>query len=274
MVSWSEHFQLGSKVDVDGVDVFYIDRGDGEAVVLLHGWASSSFSWRFNWPVLAQHYRVVVPDFPGFGYSQKLPTKPRLKALAEHIVKFLNKIGVAQFYLAGMSMGGAIASYLAANYPGHVRKLVLINPALFGSRFGARRIPVRLLSVKPFYNLFSWMIVRKSFIRNVVKQVYLKPALQSAEMVEAYYQSVKLAGTTLVDAMYIISDFDLTYVRNVRCPVLFVLGGRDNLVPYELNRKLAEEIGARVFIDLEAGHAVHEENPDVVNNVILDFLKA
>ena len=74
--------------------------------------------------------------------------------------------------------------------------------------------------------------------------------------------------------MYIISDFDLTYVRNVRGPVLFVLGGRDNLVPYELNRKLAEEIGARVFIDLEAGHAVHEENPDVVNNVILDFLKA
>ena len=73
MVSWSEHVASGKKAGVGGLEVFYVDRGAGDAVVLVHGWASSSFSWRRVIPHLSQRFRVIALDLPGFGLSQRLP---------------------------------------------------------------------------------------------------------------------------------------------------------------------------------------------------------
>ncbi|MDW8062763.1 MAG: alpha/beta hydrolase [Candidatus Caldarchaeum sp.] len=273
-MNWSQHVASGSRADVDGVEVFYVERGNGRPLVLLHGWASSSYSWRHNLPTLSQHFRVIALDLPGFGLSQKLPQGLRLKPLNDHLNRFFEKIGVDSFALVGMSMGGPVSVYYAVNNPEKVSKLVLVNPALFGAGAGRRRAPVKLLSMWPFYDIASRFFISKSFIRYALKQVYVKQSMLDEELVEAYYQSIKFSGKTLLDAFHIMQEFNLELLSKVSCPVLFVLGGRDTLVPYEKNRDVAERIGAKVVIDPESGHGVHEENPEFVNNVILDFLKS
>ncbi|MCS6785323.1 MAG: alpha/beta fold hydrolase [Candidatus Caldarchaeum sp.] len=273
MVGLPEHVKQGIKAFVDGVEVFSVEKGVGEPVVLIHGWASSSYSWRRNIAALAEHFRVIALDLPGFGLSQKLPNGLRLKSVNDFLLKFLEKIGVERFNLVGMSMGGAISIYKATSNPETVKKLVLINPALFGAGAGRRRAPAKLLSIRPFYDIFSRVFMSKRFIRNVLKQVYVKRSLVDDELVEAYYQSVKLSGKTLVEAFSLMEDFDLGLTSKIRCPVLFILGGLDNLVPVEKNREIAERMGAKIFVDPESGHGVHEENPEAVNNALLNFLK-
>lgn len=80
MVGWPEHVKQGIKAVVDGVEVFYVENGVGEPVVLIHGWASSSYSWRRNIPALAEHFRVIALDLPGFGLSQSFQTVSVSKA--------------------------------------------------------------------------------------------------------------------------------------------------------------------------------------------------
>ncbi|MCX8192303.1 MAG: alpha/beta hydrolase [Nitrososphaeria archaeon] len=273
MSSWTQHVEEGSRMLVDGVEVFYLDKGVGEALILIHGWASCSYSWRYNLPALAQHFRVIAPDLPGFGLSQRLPSKLGLDPVNRHLLRFLDKLGVHTFSLVGMSMGGAVSAYMAAKNPDKVKKLVLINPALFGAETGRRSVPVKFLSTWPIYNIFSKLFISKRFIRNVLKQVYVKQSMVDVDLIEAYYQSVKSSGKTLIEALYIMKEFQHSYLREIKCPVLFILGGKDRLVPFEKNMKTAELMGAKVFIDPDSGHAVHEENPDIVNSIILEFLK-
>ncbi|MEM1942732.1 MAG: alpha/beta hydrolase [Candidatus Caldarchaeum sp.] len=273
MSSWSEHVAAGSKVNVDGVETFYVERGSGRAVLLVHGWASSSFSWRNSLPALSKKYRTIAVDLPGFGMSQRLPTGLHLENIAQHLTRFLDILGVEKFSLVGHSMGGVVSTYVAASWPSRVEKLVLVNPSLFGSEAGRRPIMMEVARKKPFGGLLTRLFVSRFIIRKVLKNIYVRKELVDDYLVEGYYQSVKRAGTVLLEAVNVMNEFSLDLVSRITCPVLFVLGEHDTIVPFEKSRQLAEQIGARIYVDPGSGHSVHEENPEAVNNVILEFLE-
>lgn len=258
---------------VEGVEVFYLDRGAGEALLLVHGWASCSYTWRYNMPALAHHFRVLAPDLPGFGLSQKLPSKFGLEPVSRHLLRFLDLVGVQKFSLVGMSMGGAISSYIAATNSERVRKLVLVNPAIFGLGL-RRRVMAELLSRSPLYEMFGRILTSRWAVRAALRKVYVKSSVVDENLLDAYYRSIKRSGRTLLEALQIMKEFDPGCLLEVKCPVLFVLGGRDRLIPYEKNIEVAKSIGAKVFVDPDSGHVVHEENPRAVNDVIVEFLKA
>lgn len=274
MMSWEEHVGAGSKMVVDDVEMFYLDRGEGHPVVFVHGWASSSFSWRNICSRLSEKFRTIALDLPGFGLSQRLKTGLHLPPLSEHLIKFLKQLGICKFSLVGHSMGGTISAYLAATKPDSVDKLVLINPSLFGTEQGRRPFIVELVRKKPIGNILSRFMVNKYFIRYTLRRVYVKRYLVDQHLVEGYYQSVKRAGTTLFDAMNIMREFDLNMVYLIKSPILFVLGHLDRWVPFQKNMELAEKVGARIHVVHDAGHMVLDEDADAVINVIWDFLKS
>ncbi len=272
MVSWAEHVASGIRTTINGVEAFYVDRGEGNPVVLVHGWASSSFSWRRNVPALSERFRVIAPDLPGFGLSQRLLGGLDLESVRAFLLDLLESIGVDEFSLVGHSMGGAVSAYVASMNPDRVRRLVLINPSPFGAGVGRRPFAVELVRHRPLSDIAVRFSVRRSVVRRVLERVYVRKEVLDEETVTEYYESIRNSGRTLIEAFRLIRSFRIDYLRSLRCPVLFVLGRRDELVPFELNERLARELGAEIYVDDGSGHNVHEENPEEVNRVIADFL--
>ena len=109
--------------------VIYSEGGQGEPVVLLHGFGASADSWnRFAKP-LTKRYHVIAPDQPGWGASTRLETASYgYPAQVERLHQFLSALGLKRMHLVGHSMGGFIASAYAARYPDEVITLALIAP--------------------------------------------------------------------------------------------------------------------------------------------------
>ncbi|MEM4346553.1 MAG: alpha/beta hydrolase, partial [Candidatus Caldarchaeum sp.] len=126
---------------------------------------------------------------------------------------------------------------------------------------------------RPFGGFLTRLFVSRFVIRRVLRSVYVRKELVDDALVEGYYQSVKRAGTVLLEAVNIMREFSLDVVSRISCPILFVLGRHDTIVPFEKSKQLAEQVGARMYVDPDSGHSVHEENPAAFNNVILEFLE-
>src|SRR5258705_5519646 len=144
------HAEHSRFAEVDGVSVHYQEAGEKEApaLVLIHGFASSTLVWSKVFLKLAEvGFRVIVPDLLGYGYSGK----PRngeytIEAQARLIVGLLDRLGLDRACVVGSSYGGAIAAACALDYPERVDKLILVGAVsnneplrfalmrLFGSR--------------------------------------------------------------------------------------------------------------------------------------------
>ena len=103
--------------------ISFRSRGDGEAVVFLHGLLGSSKSWAFQFDRLSRNYRMIAWDAPGFGQSDMVPAS--IDAYVEALREFVAKLGRPRVALVGHSMGGTVAARFAATFPELVSHLVL-----------------------------------------------------------------------------------------------------------------------------------------------------
>ena len=129
-----EHPPTGSFIEVDGVRLHYLDRGEGSAIVLLHGNGAFAEDFAISTVLdrLAGHHRVVAFDRPGFGYSERPRSKvwtPRAQAALLHAA--IQQLGVEQAVVVGHSFGTLVALALALDYPQSVRSLVLLSGYYF-----------------------------------------------------------------------------------------------------------------------------------------------
>ncbi|MEM1945512.1 MAG: alpha/beta hydrolase [Candidatus Caldarchaeum sp.] len=273
MTSWTAHVENGSVAQVNGVHTFYVDVGRGDAVLLIHGWGSSSFSWRRNYRALSSFFRVIAVDLPGFGLSSRLPAGFHLDTVSTHLVSLMQKMDINRFCVVGHSSGGAIAAYIAARHADKVSKLVLVSPSLLGGRTGKRPFFVELARNKTVGKILVRVLVNRYFIKRALKNAYNDDSLVDGETVEGYFQSVVKSGPVLLEAFNIMEEFNSALMDQVKCDVLFVLGEKDSWVPVEENKSIAERIRARLVVVPGAGHVPHEEKPELVNNVIIEFLR-
>ena len=127
-------------VRVHGKDIFVAEAGTGAPVVLLHGGgpgASGVSNYSRNIDALAEHFRVLVPDMPGYGRSAKgVDRSDPFGYLADHIRGLLDELGIERAHLVGNSYGGSCALRLALDTPHRVDKLVLMGPGGVGTTRG------------------------------------------------------------------------------------------------------------------------------------------
>jgi pimeloyl-ACP methyl ester carboxylesterase len=120
------------KVEVWGrkqpVEISYIEAGQGEPLLLIHGLMTSAYSWRYVIPDLARHYRVLVPDLPGAGKSEA-PTDLSMTptSIAMLLAAFQHAVGADRAYVVGNSLGGYLAAWHALLYPDRVERLMIIH---------------------------------------------------------------------------------------------------------------------------------------------------
>ena len=115
------------KAEINGIEMHYVDEGDGEPLVLLHGLGSSAEDWEFQIPALSRHYRVVAPCLRGFGHSEKPPGGHSIKTWSEDVVSLIRHLDLAPVHLLGFSMGGAISFQTVVDHPGLLRSLIIVN---------------------------------------------------------------------------------------------------------------------------------------------------
>jgi pimeloyl-ACP methyl ester carboxylesterase len=125
---------------VNGIQMHYVIGGQGDPVVLLHGWPQSWYEWRHIMPALAKNYTVVAPDIRGFGDSSRPLTGYDGKTTAEDIHQLMSQLGFDKIFLVAHDVGAQTAYSYAAAHPNNVTKLVIMDfpyPGFLPPEFGA-----------------------------------------------------------------------------------------------------------------------------------------
>lgn len=126
-------------VAVNNVQLHYVIAGQGDPVVLLHGWPETWYQWRKIIPPLAERYTVIAPDMRGLGDSSKPVSGYDKRTVADDIYKLVCTLGFARIFLVGHDWGGPVAYAYAAAHPNDVRRLVILDVPIPGA--GLEKIP-------------------------------------------------------------------------------------------------------------------------------------
>jgi pimeloyl-ACP methyl ester carboxylesterase len=233
---------------VGPVTVHYEVSGEGPAVVLLHGLSGSGRWWAYNVGPLAQRYRVYNVDVVGFGRSRG--QRLILREAGEWLMEWLQVVGIEQAHLVGHSMGGYIATEVAALAPEAVRRLVLVDALVLPMGRGLLR--------------HAWDLVRA--IR------YMSPGflpVLAGDALRAGPQAMWHVTREVLSA-------DLSNrLDAVQAEALVVWGEKDSLLAPKLGQELSERLAKACFVCVEgAGHNPMWDRPERFNKLLLDFLAA
>jgi len=121
-------------VDAGGIRTRVIEAGDGPPLVLLHGTGGHAEAYGRNVKRLSEHFRVIVYDMVGHGWTDAPPVPYTLDVYAEHLHNLLDVLGLEKVHLSGESLGGWVAAWVAAHHPNRVDKLVLTTPGNITSK--------------------------------------------------------------------------------------------------------------------------------------------
>lgn len=261
-----------------GWRIHYTAQGEGAPVVLIHGFMDSLQTWRRNVHVLAQTHRVYAIDVLGFGSSDRVRAPIyTLKQQAQFLGEFFAAQNITRAAVIGHSMGGALALQFAYDFPASVHKLVLIAPATYlyaaFPRNGLRPVPRRVSrGVLGLYE--KWQGDRA----NPVRFAYGDATRITQDSIALRQQMMRVRGTH--DALIAMSkskrECDVpNELKQVTVPTLIVWGKRDRVVPgIHADRHVRELPNARLEWIETAGHLPHEEEPEAVNKLIVEFLDA
>ena len=151
-------------LNIDGLDINYISEGEGENVIVLHGWGANIDTVMPIINILKEKYRVYAIDLPGFGKSQQPLDVMSSFEYVEIIRGFMDKLNIKRTTFVGHSFGGKLSIIMGANYPSQVEKIVLIDSAGLIPKRGLNYY-FKVYSFKTlrfFYkNLFFWLANEK-----------------------------------------------------------------------------------------------------------------
>jgi pimeloyl-ACP methyl ester carboxylesterase len=259
-------------VTVDGVSLRYVRRGEGPTVILLHGIASSLYTWKDVLPVLAAHHDVIAMDLPGFGGSA-IPKEPSGELAVRSVLGLMDALSVRRASLVGNSLGGAIAVAVAARAPDRVDRLVLVDPAGYNFASGDRPFVLRLAAGVPA--VLADALPVRPLVSLSLRQVFHDDRLVTPDRVAEYVAPLRRPGATRVLRALLLRSDDLGFpgvVRQVHAPTLIVWGRYDAWIPVRDAARFAADIpGSRVVL-VEAGHMPQEERPAETAALIAGFL--
>ncbi|MBE9129336.1 MULTISPECIES: alpha/beta fold hydrolase [unclassified Coleofasciculus] len=272
-----------------GHQIQYTLMGTGKPLVLIHGFGASIGHWRKNIPILAAAgYRVFAIDLLGFGGSDKPPLDYSLELWQQQLKDFWDTHISEPTVFVGNSIGALLSLMIVTNYPEMAVGGVLINCAGgLNHRPDELHLPLRLV-MGAFTKLVSSKITgpflfnlirQKPRLRRTLSQVYRDPEAITEELIDLIYTPSCDSGAQQVFASVLTappgpSPTDL--LSKVERPLLVIWGEDDPWTPiagaeiYQQQRQMGRDV--EFFTIPNAGHCPHDEKPDAVNSLILDWL--
>ena len=273
---WAKKYAKGKFIKLDGYSTHYIEKGEGEPVILIHGFLYDSYMWNKNIDALADKFKVYAIDLWGFGYSTRDPMDYGYQLYANQLLKFMDALDIQKASLIGQSMGGGTSIFFSVNHRDRVNKLILVDPAgmpnplpLIGKITNLPKIGEFLLGLKS--DFYRKMVLSTTFIYD------------KEFVTESYFENVtrfhKIKGTieillkilrkqffhTLSDEIHRLGEMDV--------PILIIFGRQDKAVPLERGKEMHNILrGSQLEIFENAGHCPHDEQSQKFNQLAVDFL--
>jgi abhydrolase domain-containing protein 6 len=251
-------------VRVGDIEWPYLGGGKvtGEPVVLVHGFGGDKDNWTLYAPFLTPHHRVICPDLPGFGESDRSVDRDyRVQAQAHRLCEFLDALGIDRCHLAGNSMGGFIALQFALDYPGRLASLTLLdNAGVAGANASElqraierRENPLELKTMADVERLLTFVYRKPPFMPRQFKRVLLDDALANERVLDKVFWTLASEG---------IAGVLNARLDEVRAPTLIVWGRHDQLIDVSAVDELRRGIANSVAVIFEhVGHVPMLEAP-------------
>ncbi|MCM1983549.1 alpha/beta fold hydrolase [Lyngbya confervoides] len=283
--AWTHQF-----ICTNRINLHYVTQGEGELVILLHGFPEFWYSWRFQIPVLAKHFKVVVPDLRGYNDSDKPRSGYDIDTLTQDILGLIESLGYTQAHVVGHDCGGMIAWNLAHRFPQSLKSLSLLN-APHPSRL-VRNVAGTLDDLLRTSLLFAAQVpgipeqwIHQSlpqFVRNYFQTQAVRKAAFSKDVLELYEAALAKQGavTAVLHHYRQMLNPSLWLAKlggppdPIQVPTLVLWGEDDTTLDNSLLEVSARFIQApfRAKLIPECGHWIQQEVPRLVNAELLKFL--
>jgi pimeloyl-ACP methyl ester carboxylesterase len=257
-------------------------------LILLHGFGASIGHWRHNIEVLGQHHTVYALDMLGFGASKKAPANYSIQLWVEQVYEFWQAFIRQPVILIGNSNGSLISLAAAAAHPEMVQGIVMMSlpdpsleqeaipPVLRPVVMVVKKLVASPLLLKPIFHF----VRQPSFVRRWASMAYAKPQAITDELIEILAGPPQDRGASRAFIALFRAAIAVNFSPSVKAilptvtaPMLLIWGQKDRFVPPALGRRFTQYNQNLELLNLEnVGHCPHDECPERVNQVILDWV--
>jgi pimeloyl-ACP methyl ester carboxylesterase len=239
-------------VDIDGLAVFYETEGQGDTIVLLHGGLADNSTWAAQFTGLSPHRHVVAPERQGQGHTPDRPGPLTYQGMANQTVGFLAALGLGPVDLLGWSDGGMVGTLIAAERPELVRTLIVTGTGFSSAGYvpGAMEDLVALSPGDEDMEMFAAM--------------YAQASPDGPDHFAEVWEKVRTLWA---------EPFDwTTRVQQISAPTLVIVGD-DDYIRVEHAEEFSHRVeNGQLAVVPGASHLVPMENPDLFNQLVLDFV--
>lgn len=260
---------------IAGLKTHFVRAGKGEPVILLHGLASSSYTWRFAVPELAKRYEVFAPDLPGFGRTDK-PWDFDYSIEGQHlwVLAFMDALGLPKARFVGNSMGGVITLWTAMETPERVESMALLGTPGYPENRPKLLWPLSWPVFGPLYE----RLLGERVLRWIAQRTFVDKTVITEELISEYAAPLRSPEGRRAVAQFIRKALPSDWKERVasyaslRQPALVLVGSSDTLIDRAGGERLARDLGNARFHYLDAcGHSPQDDAPDRVLPLLTEF---
>jgi pimeloyl-ACP methyl ester carboxylesterase len=262
------------RADVAGFSIPYLEGGQGEPLVLLHGFGGDKDNFTRIARFLTRRFRVLAPDLPGFGETSRDPAaRYHIDAQVERLHAFIAQLGLGAVHLGGNSMGGFIAAQYAATYPEAVRSLWLLDAAgatlareteIIGRYIETGEMPLLVRTEGEYGALLRAVAHRMPVLPHSLRRALARRAAADYGLHGRILREFGIESPTL-DERY----------SAIRAPTLIVWGREDRILNPAAGEAMRGWIPRSRLVLMDAtGHLPMIERPRATAAAFLDFIAA
>ena len=247
-------------------DIYIGDEGKGIPLVLVHGFLGSSKMWEPQIDFFKDYFRVITPDLPGHGKSNKAKSHNNIQSIANLLLNSLTKKKINKFYLLGHSMGGMIVQEMAKKGGDKILKLICYSTGPRGE------MPGRFETVDQ-----SIENIKKKGLeitaKSIAKTWFLKG--EDAKYVNICIEAGKETSLEAADnSLIALKNWNgVDTLKNIKSETLIIWGDQDKSYNLEQIHTLKNNIeNSKLIIFKNCAHNVHLEQPDKFNKTVKNFL--
>ncbi len=247
-------------------DIYIGDEGKGIPLVLVHGFLGSSIMWEPQIDFFKDYFRVITPDLPGYGKSNKAKSHNNIQSIADLLLNSLTKKKINKFYLLGHSMGGMIVQEMAKKGGDKILKLICYSTGPRGE------MPGRFETVDQ-----SIENIKKKGLeitaKNIAKTWFLKG--EDAKYFNICIEAGKETSLEAADnSLIALKNWNgVDTLKNIKSETLIIWGDQDKSYNLEEIHTLKNNIeNSKLIIFKKCAHNVHLEKPDKFNQTVKNFL--